>query len=45
MEEVNKPNLVIVVTNLRLYIISLGRLRNDIVPPRTHLTVQRQVFP
>ena len=44
VEEVNKPNMVIGVPCLRLYILALGRLKKKKLPPRRHLTVQRQAL-
>ena len=44
MEELNKPNLVIGVPRLRLYILALGMLTKGKVPPRRHLTMKRQAL-
>ena len=44
MEEVNKPNMVIVVPRLRGYLLALVILKKDKVSLRKQLTVQRQVL-
>ena len=40
MEEVNKPNMVIVVPSLRGYLLALGSLKKEKVSLRKQLTVQ-----
>ena len=44
MEEVNKPNMVIVVPRLRGYLLALGSLKKEKASLRKQLTVQRQVL-
>ena len=44
MEEVNKPNMVIVVPRLRGYLLALGSLKKEKVSLIKQLTVQRQVL-
>ena len=44
MEEVNKPNLVIVVPCLRGYLLAIGRLKKETLTLQIQLTAQRQAF-
>ena len=44
MGKIDKPNLVIGVPSLRGYLLELGRLTKDRLPPKRQLTMQRQVL-